>query len=237
MAALHSSLRGSRLPRFVAAVVLAALLTIAAAVAPAGAEMRTKQLTPHLCKTVGGGRFVDIPWSSGEMVDRRLLRDIGWMRRHFQIFVTDGYSLDPIHARRGEHPIGLAIDVIPDRSRGGTWSLITDLAKWAEPKQDAPRLPFRWVGYNGDAGHGRGNHLHLSWAHSETPYNDPARIVYTRICPDAPTGGGDGGGGKGDGSGGTGSGGGGGDGDGGIGSGGLAAPGKLSLAPVVPEVS
>ena len=26
--------------------------------------------------------------------------------------------------------------------------------------------PFRWVGYEGDAGHGCGNHLHLSWNHS-----------------------------------------------------------------------
>ena len=26
--------------------------------------------------------------------------------------------------------------------------------------------PFRWVGYDGDAGHGCGNHLHLSWNHA-----------------------------------------------------------------------
>ena len=29
-----------------------------------------------------------------------------------------------------------------------------------------PALPFRWVGYDGDAGHGCGHHLHLSWNHA-----------------------------------------------------------------------
>ena len=32
--------------------------------------------------------------------------------------------------------------------------------------QNQPLPPFRWVGYNGDAGHGCGNHLHLSWNHA-----------------------------------------------------------------------
>ena len=32
-----------------------------------------------------------------------------------------------------------------------------------------PRPPFRWVGYEGDAGHGCGNHLHLSWNHARRP--------------------------------------------------------------------
>jgi hypothetical protein len=32
--------------------------------------------------------------------------------------------------------------------------------------QNKPALPFRWVGYDGDAGHGCGNHLHLSWNHA-----------------------------------------------------------------------
>jgi hypothetical protein len=43
---------------------------------------------------------------------------------------------------------------------------VDKLARWAEPRQNRPRPPFRWVGYNGDADHGRGDHLHLSWDHS-----------------------------------------------------------------------
>ena len=47
---------------------------------------------------------------------------------------------------------------------------MTRLADWAEPRQNHPRAPFRWVGYDGDAGHGCGNHLHLSWTHADAPH-------------------------------------------------------------------
>ncbi len=87
--------------------------------------------------------------------------------------------------------------------------------------------PSAGSGYNGDAGHGRGNHLHLSWNHSDTKPGRPARTVYTLRCPgsgggESSGGGGDGGGkkggkdGKGNGGGGLHPGGGKGDGGGGI---------------------
>lgn len=220
--------------------LLVAMLVGALAVsaAPAAGRMHSTLIRKHLCETTGGGKFVDIPGFPGEQIDRRLLPDIAWMVRRYDIFITDGYSLDPVHARNGEHPIGLAADIVPNAARGGTWAEIADLAHWAEPQQDHPRMPFRWVGWNGDPGHGRGNHLHLSWSHSETSYNTPARVVYTRICPEPRhrhrhRRGGDGSGGSG--SGGTqahGS---------DYGSGGISVPSKLSpaakraLAPVVPE--
>jgi uncharacterized membrane protein YgcG len=228
------------------ALVLGAL---ALAASPA-AGMRSEKIAPHLCKTVNGGRFVKIPGFPGERIDRRLLPDIRWMKRRFDIFITDGYSTDPVHAGNGEHPIGLAADIVPNAARGGTWSEVGDLAHLAEPKQDQPIMPWRWVGWNGDAGHGRGNHLHLSWSHSDTEPKHPARVVYTRRCPstgddDGPadnhhrhrhhrhganggTGAG-GGSGGGDGSNGGTSAGGGGGSNGGI----SAKVGKL--APVVPE--
>ncbi|HEY6145033.1 MAG TPA: hypothetical protein VIV13_02075, partial [Solirubrobacterales bacterium] len=79
------------------------------------------------------------------------------------------YSNDPVHASNGEHPLGLAIDVVPDKANGGSWKLVSRLAKRAEPVQGLPAPPFRWVGYDGDAGHGCGNHLHLSWNHAIAP--------------------------------------------------------------------
>jgi hypothetical protein len=179
-----------------------ALISAGAIAAPAQAVMRTEKLGPNLCLTTGGGKFVPIPGFRGEKIDRRLLNDIKLLRRKYKIFVTDGYSNDPVHAANGEHPIGLAADIVPDTAAGGTWRDITALAKYAEPKQDQPIAPFRWVGYDGDAGHGRGNHLHLSWDHSDTSPGRPARSVYTLRCPGEPTGGGGGGtdgGGKGDG--------------------------------------
>lgn len=204
--------------------------------------MHSEKIAPQLCKTIRGGRFVPIPGFPGEKIDRRLLPDIRWMKRRFDIFITDGYSRDPVHAENGEHPIGLATDIVPNAAKGGTWNEIGKLAHFAEPTQDEPIMPWRWVGWNGDPGHGRGNHLHLSWSHSPSPPGHPARVVYTRRCP------GSGGDGKQDdgghhhhhdgSSGGTGAGDGGGDdgnGSGGTGSGGTGVPEVGKLAPVVPE--
>lgn len=185
----------------------------------APAKMQSVELGPKICETTNGGRFVRIPQFPGEKIDRRLLDDVKFMVRKYKIFVTDGYSLDPVHSANGEHPIGLALDIVPDFANGGSWKLITRLAKFAEPRQNQPRAPFRWVGYDGDAGHGRGHHLHLSFNHSASRYNKPAKTIYSMKCPvpkdDAnPAGGGDGG------SGGSGSGGSSGGGNGGSGSGG-----------------
>jgi hypothetical protein len=165
-------------------VVSLAVVAAGACASPAAAwEMRSTKLDRHLCKTVHGGRFVPIPGFPGEKIDRRLLPDIRWMKHRFDIFITDGYSTDPVHAQNGEHPIGLATDIVPNKAVGGTWGEIGDLAHLAEPKQDEPIPPWRWVGWNGDPGHGRGNHLHLSWMHSPTRPRHPARVVYTRRCP------------------------------------------------------
>jgi hypothetical protein len=160
-----------------------AVVALAATAIPAPARMHSTKVDPGLCLTEGGGRFVDIPGFPGERIDRRLLRDIKVLRRRYKIFITDGYSNDPVHSANGEHPIGLAIDIVPDKAAGGSWADIDDLAKWAEPKQNHPIAPFRWVGYDGDAGHGRGNHLHLSWSHSDTKAGHPAKSVYTMRCP------------------------------------------------------
>jgi hypothetical protein len=162
----------------VVAVVGLGLVALAVA-----SPMRSTKLGPRLCETTGGGKFVRIPGFPGEMIDRRLLTDIKWIEERYPIYITDGYSMDDVHAENGEHPIGLALDIVPNKAEGGRWPDITALAHWAEPRQNRPRLPFRWVGYNGDAGHGRGNHLHLSWSHSVTRPGRAAKTVETIRCP------------------------------------------------------
>jgi hypothetical protein len=164
-----------------------ALATVAVCSASAGAVMRSTKLPDGTCQTTGGGRFVPIPGFPGERIDRRLLADIAYLRRQYPIFVTDGYSIDPVHASNGEHPLGLALDIVPDQSAGGTWARISALARWAEPRQNRPRFPFRWVGYTGDSGHGPRHHLHVSWSHSESTKGPgfPVRTVYTLRCPTA----------------------------------------------------
>lgn len=164
-------------------IAMCALALGLLAVGAAGAAMKSTKLADGTCETLGGGRIVEIPGFPGERVDRRLLSDIRWLARRYRIFVTDGYSRDPVHAANGEHPLGLALDIVPDEERGGTWADVTALARWAEPRRDRPRAPFRWVGYNGDAGHGRGHHLHLSWNHSMTKPGRSPSTVYTVRCP------------------------------------------------------
>jgi len=124
-----------------------------------------------------------IPHEEGDMVDKRILGDLRWIAARYPIYVTDGYSgplpngehvgCNQCHVKGSDHYNGLAVDVVPLNGTPGkcdiTWAPITRLAEWAEPVQEQPVPPFRWVGYDGDAGHGCGNHLHISWQHSPAP--------------------------------------------------------------------
>jgi hypothetical protein len=131
----------------------------------------------------GTGEIVPIPASipheEGDMVDRRILPNLRWIAERFPIYVADGYSgtlpngehagCDNCHVKNSDHHNGLAVDILPllpSSKCDENWKGITRLALWAEPVQNEPAPPFRWVGYDGDAGHGCGHHLHLSWNHA-----------------------------------------------------------------------
>jgi hypothetical protein len=120
-----------------------------------------------------------IPHEEGDMVDRRIVPDLRWIAARYPIYITDGYSgplpngehvgCNGCHVNGSDHYNGLAVDIVPiegGSSCDASWAPITRLALWAEPQQNQPVPPFRWVGYEGDAGHGCGNHLHLSWNHA-----------------------------------------------------------------------
>jgi hypothetical protein len=133
----------------------------------------------------GHGRFVEIPGFPGKRIDRRLLPDVAWLVRRYHVRITSAYTHSKFHEQNGEHPRGLAVDLVP--GPGGSWAALARLARWAEPDGNAPRDPFRWVGYNGDKGHGDPSHckvrkgclphLHLSWQHGYTPRARPAPWV------------------------------------------------------------
>ncbi len=173
---LRRSAQGRR-----ALVAIAAATSLAWAVAPA-------QAAPLAIRAVyATGQIVPIPASipheTGDMVDRRIVPDLRWIAARYPIYVTDGYSgplpngthvgCNMCHVRGSDHYNGLAVDLVPLNGTPGkcdaSWAPITRLALWAEPLQNEPRPPFRWVGYDGDAGHGCGNHLHLSWEHAVAP--------------------------------------------------------------------
>ena len=143
------------------------------------------------------GRFVPIPdrvpHADGAYIDKRIKRQLIWIKRHFRIYVVEGFAgrlpsgkkvgCPDCHVENSEHKIGLAVDIVPlhnDYSGrcNKRWASVTKLAKWAEPHQNEPLPPFRWVGYNKDENHGCGNHLHLSWNHDDRyRRNKPSRWV------------------------------------------------------------
>jgi hypothetical protein len=137
-----------------------------------------------LHQRTGGGRLVEIPGQTWARVDRRILPDVLYLVRRYRVRIMEGYGTIG-HEPFGEHPLGLAVDIEP--GAGGTWADVSRLAEWAEPRQNHPRGPFRWVGWNGDFNHGHPSvckprlgctpHLHLSWSHSPTPPRHRARTV------------------------------------------------------------
>lgn len=144
---------------------------------PAGSVGRVRWM-------MGGGRRVPLPGQGWGLVDRRILPDVLYLIRRYRVRITEGYGTVG-HTRFGEHPLGLAVDIEP--GAGGTWNDVSRLARWAEPRQNRPRAPFRWVGWKGDFNHGHPSvckprlgcapHLHLSWSHSPTPPGRLARSV------------------------------------------------------------
>ena len=131
-----------------------------------------------------------VPHEEGDMIDRRIVPDLRWIAQRYPIYITDGFSgrlpdgehvgCSGCHVEHSDHLNGLAVDIVPLNGDGRcdtNWRGITRLAHWAEPRQNLVRPPFRWVGYDGDAGHGCGNHLHLSWMHAPAPPSQLAEWV------------------------------------------------------------
>ncbi len=162
-------------------ILCAAALCLLAGAASAAAAPEPPPSETRLA--YGTGKLVPIPESipheAGDMVDRRIVPDLEWIAARYPIYVTDGYS-GPLpggkwagcrgcHVANSDHTRGLAVDIVPlvPSSRcDAKWTAISRLALWAEPRQNRPVAPFRWVGYDGDSGHGCGHHLHLSWNHA-----------------------------------------------------------------------
>ena len=165
----------------VGALALACLVVICAtSVAPAQAA------SPGTYISHREGRIVPIPrdilHQEDAYIDRRLIGQLRYIDKRFgPIYITEGYAgplrgrgtigCPDCHVTNSDHFTALALDIAApsgSTSCDRSWRRISALAKWAEPRQNVVRRPFRWVGYNGDSGHGCGHHLHLSWNSAPT---------------------------------------------------------------------
>lgn len=172
--------------RLLASAWVRTLAVFALSFAPLLAICAYAEAAPVTKVAYGTGKIVPIPASiphaEGDMVDQRIIPNLRWIAQRYPIYVTDGYSgplpngehagCDDCHVKNSDHYNGLAVDIVPLEASAkcdAGWTAITRLALWAEPEQNKPRPPFRWVGYDGDAGHGCGHHLHLSWNHAIAP--------------------------------------------------------------------
>lgn len=174
--------------RLLASAWVKLLAVFAASLAPLFAVVAYAEAAPPGPPRIlfGTGKIVPIPASiphaEGDMVDKRIIPNLRWIAQRFPIYVTDGYSgplpngeragCNGCHVKNSDHYNGLAVDIVPlvpSSKCDANWKGITRLALWAEPVQNEPAPPFRWVGYDGDAGHGCGHHLHLSWNHAIAP--------------------------------------------------------------------
>jgi hypothetical protein len=173
------------------APVLLLFLFAAAFLIPAGGAGAASMSGPGATRIVHKpGKFVpiprDIPHQEGSRIDNRLIPNLRWLYKRFPFYVTEGYA-GPLrnvgtvgcpgcHVDRSDHHYGAAVDLVAldfSTSCGRRWRSVTRLARWAEPRQNVPVRPFRWIGYDGDSGHGCGHHLHLSWNHAPGPVFRP----------------------------------------------------------------
>lgn len=139
------------------------------------------------------------PWlvpvsGTAAVCDRRIVPDVVAILGRYHLAAGDCFSLTG-HERAGEHPLGLAIDLVP--GAGGSWELVAQAARdlgWS-PSCGATGCagqlpsPFRFIGYNGYPGHGDPAHagamahLHLSWQHTPAAPGSPAARVQTLLPP------------------------------------------------------
>ena len=139
-----------------------------------------------------GAWLVAVPGTDGERCDARIVPDVLALLDAFGLRLTACFGGAP-HAIDGEHPLGLASDLVP---ADGDWSRTMAAARALGWSPDcaasgcAGRGPLRVVLYNGYPGHGdpahsSTPHLHLSWQHAPTaPFTrarmgaraDPARL-------------------------------------------------------------
>jgi hypothetical protein len=133
---------------------------------------------------LSGPWLVPIP-GTDQTCDARIVANVIMILQRFHAGLNACYAASG-HEPNGEHPLGLAVDLVPRPP--SSWGAMEDLARWAGWKPSCASsgcasqtgTAFRFVGWNGYPGHGdpahagTNAHLHLSWDHGP---GSPARWV------------------------------------------------------------
>jgi hypothetical protein len=139
---------------------------------------------------VDGAWLAALPDAPSIRCDSRIVGDIEALTRSYGVWATACFGGAP-HATDGEHPLGLAVDLVPG---DGDWARTARLARdfgWSPSCAAAgcsDTGPFRVVLYNGyprhgDPAHSSTPHLHLSWEHAPAPPFTRAEWVRTLLAP------------------------------------------------------
>jgi hypothetical protein len=140
------------------------------------------------------GRWLAAVPGAGVRCDARIVDELVALLERFGLTATACFAATG-HAVGGEHPLGLAVDLVP---RDGDWSRTLAAARsfgWSPSCAThgcagVVRAPMRVVLYNGYPGHGDpahcpapgcGAHLHLSWLHGAAAPLTPAPWVATTV--------------------------------------------------------
>jgi hypothetical protein len=139
------------------------------------------------------GRWLARVPGTNEHCDARIVNDVLYLVHRFGLTVTACFAASG-HDVHGEHPLGLAIDVVPSDGNWDRTQAAARLFGWSETCAATGcagdvRPPLRVVLYNGYSGHGDPEHcrapacqphLHVSWAHAPTEPLSPAPWVEQR---------------------------------------------------------
>jgi len=157
----------------------------------------TTQLPGAARQVSFSGRWLaPLPGFPGERCDRRIVGDVLLLVSRYRLAASDCFGLGADrggpHATGGEHPLGLALDAGP---AGGDWDLVDQLARdlgWrrgcaASGCEGTPSLnaALRAIYYTGYPGHGRGDHIHISWKHAPAAPYTPAAWAAIFTAPPA----------------------------------------------------
>jgi hypothetical protein len=136
------------------------------------------------------GRWLAPVPGTAMQCDARIVPDVRFLIERFSLRLTACFAASG-HEPLGEHPLGLAVDVVP---ADGDWGRTMEAARFFGWSTDCAatgcaaraRAPIRVVLYNGYPGHGDpahcaapgcSAHLHLSWSHALTAPLTPAPWV------------------------------------------------------------